>query len=95
MNYTDLSYCLIVEKNVRSLYDELNDKGKRQNIQGVGSCVSDLIKHGGATGKGIAELFYRECTSQVSEITRQSINAMGVWNVIRAFEKKSARKKQS
>lgn len=28
-NYTDLSYCLIVQKNRRSLYDEFSDKGKR------------------------------------------------------------------
>ena len=32
--------------------------------------------------KGITELSYRECTLQVSEMTRQTINAMGVRNVL-------------
>ena len=34
-NHTYLSYCLIIEKDIRSLYDEFNDKGKRRNIQGI------------------------------------------------------------
>lgn len=35
--------------------------------------------------KGITELSYRECALQVSEMTGQTISAMGVWNVIQAL----------
>lgn len=45
--------------------------------------------------KGITELSYRECALQVSEMTRQTISVMEVWNVIQALGKKPARKKQS
>ena len=38
--------------------------------------------------KGITELSYRECARQVSEMTGQTISAMGVWNVIQALGKK-------
>lgn len=38
--------------------------------------------------KGITELSYRECATQVSEMTGQTISAMGVWNVIQALGKK-------
>ena len=38
--------------------------------------------------KGITELSYRECARQVSEMTGQSISAMGVWNVIQALGEK-------
>ena len=38
--------------------------------------------------KGITELSYRECAAQVSEMTGQSISAMGVWNVIQALGEK-------
>ncbi len=35
--------------------------------------------------KGITELSYRECATKVSEMTGQTISAMGVWNVIQAL----------
>lgn len=38
--------------------------------------------------KGITELSYRECASKVSEMTGQTISAMGVWNVIQALGRK-------
>lgn len=38
--------------------------------------------------KGITELSYRECALQVSEMTGQTISAMGVWNVIQALGEK-------
>ena len=38
--------------------------------------------------KGITELSYRECASQVSEMTGQTISAMGVWNVIQELGEK-------
>lgn len=38
--------------------------------------------------KGITELSYRECARQVSEMTGQTISAMGVWNVIQALGEK-------
>mgnify|MGYP005797513977 CR=1 FL=1 len=39
--------------------------------------------------KGITELFYRECASQVSEMMGQTISPMGVWNVIQALGEKA------
>lgn len=39
--------------------------------------------------KGITELSYRECATKVSEMTGQTISAMGVWNVIQALGEKS------
>lgn len=38
--------------------------------------------------KGITELSFRECASQVSEMTGQTISAMGVWNVIQVLGEK-------
>ena len=38
--------------------------------------------------KGITELSYRECARQVSEMTGQTISAMGIWNVIQALGEK-------
>lgn len=38
--------------------------------------------------KGITELSYRECAKKVSEMTGQTISAMGVWNVIQALGEK-------
>lgn len=38
--------------------------------------------------KRITELSYRECASQVSKMTGQTIRAMGVWNVIQALGEK-------
>jgi len=38
--------------------------------------------------KGITELSYRECAEKVSEMTGQTISAMGVWNVIQALGEK-------
>lgn len=38
--------------------------------------------------KGITELSYRECAAKVSDMTGQSISAMGVWNVIQALGEK-------
>lgn len=45
--------------------------------------------------KGITELSYRECARQVSEMTGQTISAMGVWNVIQALGEKFVRMKLS
>lgn len=39
--------------------------------------------------KGITELSYRECAAKVSEMTGQTISAMGVWNVIQALGEKA------
>lgn len=38
--------------------------------------------------KGITELSYRECALEVSEMTGQTISAMGVWNVIQTLGEK-------
>lgn len=38
--------------------------------------------------KGITQMSYRECAAKVSEMTGQTISAMGVWNVIQALGEK-------
>lgn len=38
--------------------------------------------------KGITELSYHECAEKVSEMTGQTISAMGVWNVIQSLGEK-------
>ena len=38
--------------------------------------------------KGVTELSYRECAAKVSEMTGQTISAMGVWNVIQSLGEK-------
>lgn len=38
--------------------------------------------------KGITQMSYRECAAKASEMTGQTISAMGVWNVIQALGEK-------
>ena len=38
--------------------------------------------------KSVTEMSYRECAAKVTEMTGQSISAMGVWNVIQALGEK-------
>ena len=61
------------------LLDENLDLG---NVGLISSNLSELLV------KGITELSYRECAKKVSEMTGQTISAMGVWNVIQALGEK-------
>ena len=61
------------------LLDENLDLG---NVGLISSNLAELLV------KGITELSYRECAKKVSEMTGQTISAMGVWNVIQALGEK-------
>lgn len=45
--------------------------------------------------KGITELSYRGCAEEVSELTGQTISAMGVWNVIQALGEKACEEERA
>lgn len=61
------------------LLDENLDLG---NVGLISTNLTELLV------KGITELSYRECAKKVSEMTGQTISAMGVWNVIQALGEK-------
>ena len=54
-------------------------------ISGVGLISMNMAEQ---MVSGITEMSYRECASKVTEMTGQSISAMGVWNVIQALGEK-------
>ena len=53
-----------------------------ENIGLISTNMAELLV------KGITEQSYRACAAQVSEMTGQTISAMGVWNVIQALGEK-------
>lgn len=60
----------------------LDETLQLDNVGLISTNMSELLV------KGITELSYRECAAKVSEMTGQSISAMGVWNVIQALGEK-------
>ncbi|MDR2889419.1 MAG: ISLre2 family transposase [Lachnospiraceae bacterium] len=54
-------------------------------LENIGTISTYLTEH---LVSGITEMSYRECAKKVSEMTGQSISAMGVWNVIQSLGKK-------
>lgn len=78
----------------RAVYETVGEDGLRQfvylldetlELENVGLISTNMAEF---LVKGITELSYRECASKVSEMTGQTISAMGVWNVIQALGKK-------
>lgn len=78
----------------RAVYEETQEDGFKQYV-----CLLDETLEPGNVGllstnmaellvKGITEMSYRECAAKVSEMTGQTISAMGVWNVIQALGEK-------
>lgn len=78
----------------RTVYEVMEEDGTRRfvylldetlgltNVGLISTNMAELLV------KGITELSYRECASKVSEMTGQTISAMGVWNVIQALGEK-------
>lgn len=78
----------------RTVYEYVSDDGEKcfvylldENLEldpvGLISVnMAELMIH------GITEMSYRECAAKVSEMTGQTISAMGVWNVIQALGEK-------
>lgn len=75
----------------RTVYEYVSDDGEKRfvylldenmELDPVGLIsvnMAELMVH------GITELSYRECAAKVSEMTGQTVSAMGVWNVIQAL----------
>ena len=86
--YGEVTYSRVVyevtqeDKSRRYVY--LLDETLQLNCIGLISAnMADLLV------KGITELSYRECAAKVSEMTGQTISAMGVWNVIQMLGEKA------
>lgn len=75
----------------RAIYEKMNENGSKSyvylldenlELKNVGLISTNLAEK---LVEGITELSYRQCASKVSEMTGQSISAMGVWKVIQAL----------
>lgn len=60
----------------------LDETLQLENVGLISTNMAELLV------KGITEMSYRECAKKASEMTGQSISAMGVWNVIQALGEK-------
>ena len=78
----------------RTVYETIQEDGCKQfvylldetlELDHVGLISTNMAE---VLVKGITELSYRECAAKVSEMTGQTISAMGVWNVIQALGEK-------
>lgn len=73
----------IQEVNAQKRYIYLLDETlELENIGMISTYLTEQLV------AGITEMSYRECAKKVSEMTGQSISAMGVWNVIQSLGKK-------
>lgn len=78
----------------RTVYEYLSENGEKyyvylldENLELdpvglISTNMAELMVH------GITEMSYRECAAKVSEMTGQTISAMGVWNVIQTLGEK-------
>ena len=75
----------------RAIYETFNEDGSKRfvylldemlDLDQVGLISTNMAE---LLVSGITEMSYRECASKVSQMTGQSISAMGVWNVIQAL----------
>lgn len=84
----------------RAVYEAAGEDGTRhyvylldetlelENVGLISTNMAELLV------KGITELSYRECASEVSRMTGQTISAMGVWNVIQSLGAKSCKEEK-
>lgn len=87
--YGEVTYCRavykVVEEDGFKHYVYLLDKALQPGSVGlISTNMAELLV------KGITELSYWECAAEVSEMTGQTISAMGVWNVYRHWGKRFA-----
>lgn len=84
----------------RAIYEVMNDDGTKRyvylldetlELENVGLISANLAEQ---LVSGITEMSYRECAKKVSEMTGQSISAMGVWNVIQSLGEKVCKEEQ-
>ena len=76
VTYQRTVYEVMEEDGTRRFVYLLDETLELTNVGLISTNMAELLV------KGITELSYRECTLQVSEMTRQTINAMGVRNVL-------------
>ena len=78
----------------RAVYEAKNEDGSRRfvylldemlELENVGLISMNMAE---ILVSGITELSYRECAAKASQMTGQTISAMGVWNVIQALGEK-------
>ena len=82
VTYSRTVYEVTEEDGTRHFVYLLDETLELENVGLVSTNMAELLV------KGITELSYRACAAQVSEMTGQSISAMGVWNVIQALGEK-------
>ena len=84
----------------RAVYEAAGEDGTRhyvylldetlelENVGLISTNMAELLV------KGITELSYRECASEVSRMTGQTISAMGIWNVIQSLGAKACKEEK-
>jgi len=82
VTYSRVVYEVTEEDGPRRFVYLLDETLQLENVGLVSANMAELLV------KGITELSYREYAAQVSEMTGQSISAMGVWNVIQELGEK-------
>lgn len=82
VTYNRVVYEVTEEDGARHFVYLLDETLELENVGLVSTNMAELLV------KGITELSYRSCAAKVSEMTGQSISAMGVWNVIQALGEK-------
>ena len=82
VTYQRTVYEVMEEDGTRRFVYLLDETLELTNVGLISTNMAELLV------KGITELSYRECASKVSEMTGQTISAMGVWNVIQALGEK-------
>ena len=82
VTYLRAVYEVIEEDGTRHFVYLLDETLDLANVGMISTNMAELLV------KGITELSYRECAAKVSEMTGQTISAMGVWNVIQALGEK-------
>lgn len=82
VSYRRAVYETVEEDGIRHYVYLLDETLELDNVGLISTNMAELLV------KGISELSYRECASKVSEMTGQTIRAMGVWNVIQKLGRK-------
>ena len=82
VTYQRTVYEVMEEDGTRRFVYLLDETLELTNVGLISTNMAELLV------KGITELSYRECASKVSEMTGQTISAIGVWNVIQALGEK-------
>ena len=79
VTYNRAIYEVVEEDGTKHFVYLLDETLELKNIGLISTNMAELLV------KGITEQSYRVCAAQVSEMTGQTISAMGVWNVIQAL----------